>query len=77
MLRYILTPNCFRSKRTRMREESSLPAKDELVLFLLQSSTDSFPKCSNCDRNEKAQIFFCNTCGEGIINYLVSNRCMI
>ena len=53
------------SKRTRIREESSLPAKDELVTFLMRSSqeNDVAPKCSNCDRNERSQIFFCNTCG--------------
>ena len=49
---------------TVLRENTSLPPKDELVQYLLKSTNDEYPKCSNCDRNEKSAMFYCNTCGK-------------
>ena len=49
--------------QTSFREDSSLPPRDDLMQFLLNSTNHDLPKCSNCDRNEKSTMFYCNTCG--------------
>ena len=35
-----------------------------LFIHQVESSSDEFPSCANCDRNEKTPMFFCNTCGQ-------------
>ena len=59
--------------QTHIRDETSLPSRDELVYFLLQSSNSDFPKCANCDRNEKNPMFYCTTCGKWKNPFLFSN----
>ena len=54
----------FFSKSNSLRGESSMPPRDELITFLLRTNSADFPRCANCDRNEKSPMFFCNTCGE-------------
>ena len=53
-------------KVTSLRDGHSTPPTDSLLRFLVESSCDEYPKCANCDRNEKTPMFFCNTCGEQI-----------
>ena len=55
--------NCYR-KVTSLRDGHSVPPTDSLLRFLVESSSDEFPSCANCDRNEKSPMFFCNTCGK-------------
>jgi len=53
-------------KVTSLRDGHSLPPTDSLLRFLVESSSDEFPSCANCDRNEKSPMFFCNTCGQAL-----------
>ena len=55
---------CCCRKVTSLRDGHSVPPTDSLLRFLVESSSDEFPSCANCDRNEKSPMFFCNTCGE-------------
>ena len=55
--------NCYR-KVTSLRDGHSVPPTDSLLRFLVESSSDEYPSCANCDRNEKSPMFFCNTCGK-------------
>ena len=55
--------NCYR-KITSLRDGHSVPPTDSLLRFLVESSSDEYPSCANCDRNEKSPMFFCNTCGK-------------
>ena len=41
-----------------------------LFIHQVESSSDEFPSCANCDRNEKTPMFFCNTCGQFWHKYL-------
>ena len=41
-----------------------------LSIHQVESSSDEFPSCANCDRNEKTPMFFCNTCGQFFTTYL-------
>ena len=54
---------CYR-KVTSLRDGHSVPPTDSLLRFLVESSSDEYPSCANCDRNEKSPMFFCNTCGK-------------
>jgi len=49
-------------KVTSLRDGHSVPPTDSLLRFLVESSSDEYPSCANCDRNEKSPMFFCNTC---------------
>ena len=56
--------SCICRKLTPLRDGHSLPPSDHLLRFLVESTCEEFPKCANCDRNEKSPMFFCNTCGK-------------
>ena len=49
---------------TALRDGQSLPPSDNLIRFLVESTSEEYPSCANCDRNEKSPMFFCNTCGK-------------
>eukprot|EP00092_Neocalanus_flemingeri_P003832 GFUD01004128.1.p1 GENE.GFUD01004128.1~~GFUD01004128.1.p1 ORF type:complete len:1203 (+),score=265.86 GFUD01004128.1:433-4041(+) len=53
-------------KVTSLRDGHSVPPTDSLLRFLVESSSDEYPSCANCDRNEKSPMFFCNTCGQAL-----------
>ena len=61
--RFLTQFSCFR-KVTSLRDGHSEPPTDSLLRFLVESSSDEYPSCANCDRNEKSPMFFCNTCGK-------------
>ena len=44
------------------------------VCHQVESSSDEFPSCANCDRNEKTPMFFCNTCGQFSSSNSVQSR---
>ena len=54
-------------KVTSLRDGHSNPPTDSLLRFLVESSSDEYPSCANCDRNEKSPMFFCNTCGKKFV----------
>jgi len=53
-------------KLTPLRDGHSLPPSDHLLRFLVESTCEEFPRCANCDRDEKSPMFFCNTCGQAL-----------
>ena len=61
----ITSPIC--RKVTSLRDGHANPPTDSLLRFLVESSSDEFPSCANCDRNEKSPMFFCNTCGKNFV----------
>ena len=59
-------------KITQLRDGHSLPPSDNLIRFIMESTYEDFPSCANCDRNEKSQMFFCNTCGKSTCNFCLT-----
>ena len=59
-------------KITQLRDGHSLPPSDNLIRFIMESTYEDFPSCANCDRNEKSQMFFCNTCGKSTSNFCLT-----
>ena len=62
----------FSRKITQLRDGHSLPPSDNLIRFIMESTYEDFPSCANCDRNEKSQMFFCNTCGKSTCNFCLT-----
>ncbi|XP_069172288.1 LOW QUALITY PROTEIN: uncharacterized protein [Procambarus clarkii] len=57
----IVCPLC--GKVTGLKE-GQLPPRDNLMVFLVESSCEERPQCANCDKTNQSAMFFCNTCGQ-------------
>jgi tRNA(Ile2) C34 agmatinyltransferase TiaS len=40
-----------------------LPPPDTLMRQLIDIANSENPPCSNCDKRDRANMYYCNTCG--------------
>lgn len=40
-----------------------LPQPDTLMRQLIEIANSENPPCSNCDKRDRANMYYCNTCG--------------
>lgn len=64
--RRLICPFC--KQPTLLKDGSNLPAPDTLMRQLIDIANSENPPCSNCDKRDRANMFYCNTCGEPMIN---------
>jgi hypothetical protein len=50
-------------QQTTLKEGNSLPPADLLMRQLIELSNAENPPCANCDKRDKASMYFCSTCG--------------
>lgn len=62
----VLGSECVRFFRqpTMLKEGSALPAPDALMRQLIEIANSENPPCSNCDKRDRSNMYYCNTCGE-------------
>uniref|UniRef100_T1JLK1 RING finger protein 207 n=1 Tax=Strigamia maritima TaxID=126957 RepID=T1JLK1_STRMM len=64
----LMCPFC--GKNTILKDSSSLPPTDPLLSFLIESSVEEWPPCSNCDTlhspHDSVSMFYCNTCEQAV-----------
>ncbi|KAF2361463.1 Low-density lipoprotein (LDL) receptor class A repeat [Trinorchestia longiramus] len=58
----IYCPLCCKATTTK---DGQLPPRDNLMVFLLESSCEERTPCANCNDGNHAD-FFCNTCGQAL-----------
>lgn len=51
---------------TQLKDGASLPPRDPLLKFMVESSTDEKAPCANCDCSDSNGMFFCNTCCQSL-----------
>lgn len=49
---------------TLLKDGTNLPPPDTLMRQLIEIANSENPPCSNCDKRDRASMFYCNTCGE-------------
>ncbi|XP_068216699.1 RING finger protein 207-like [Palaemon carinicauda] len=77
----IVCPLC--GKVTGLKD-GQFPPRDNLMVFLVESSCEERPQCANCDKSHQSAMFFCNTCasscavhGEPQIMFSTTKRTML
>lgn len=48
---------------TQLKDGNVLPPVDNLVRQLLEISNSENPPCANCDKRDRSNMHYCNTCG--------------
>ncbi|XP_033607635.1 RING finger protein 207 isoform X2 [Cryptotermes secundus] len=60
-------------QQTVLKEGSSLPPVDILMRQLIELANAENPPCANCDKRDKASMYFCSTCGQALCNHCREN----
>ncbi|XP_064111901.1 RING finger protein 207-like isoform X1 [Macrobrachium nipponense] len=50
-------------------KDGQFPPRDNLMVFLVESSCEERPQCANCDKSNQSAMFFCNTCGQALCGH--------
>lgn len=66
---------CFRRQFTPLKDGSVLPPQDNLMRQLLEISNSENPPCANCDKRDRSNMHYCNTCGA--FSILLCFRCCV
>ncbi|XP_049804654.1 uncharacterized protein LOC126248059 isoform X1 [Schistocerca nitens] len=67
----ISCPLC--GQQTVLKEGTTLPPPDYLMTQLIELSNAENPPCANCDKRDKASMYFCSTCGQALCNHCREN----
>ncbi|XP_019875797.1 RING finger protein 207-like isoform X2 [Aethina tumida] len=62
--RRLVCPFC--RQPTMLKDGSSLPPPDLLMRQLIDIANSENPPCSNCDKRDRANMYYCNTCGQAL-----------
>ncbi|KAF2905250.1 hypothetical protein ILUMI_00929, partial [Ignelater luminosus] len=65
--RRLTCPLC--GQHTLLKDGSALPPPDTLMRQLIEIANSENPPCSNCDKRDRSNMFYCNTCGEHIHSF--------
>ncbi|KAF4533083.1 hypothetical protein B566_EDAN017270 [Ephemera danica] len=60
----IQCPLC--GQHTALKEGNNLPPSDMLLRQLIELFNAENPPCANCDKRNRAAMFFCHTCGQAL-----------
>ncbi|KAK9884272.1 hypothetical protein WA026_005224 [Henosepilachna vigintioctopunctata] len=60
--RRLICPFC--RKPTLLKDGSILPPPDNLMRQLIDIANSENPPCSNCDKRDRLNMYYCNTCGD-------------
>uniref|UniRef100_A0A1Y1N6H3 RING-type domain-containing protein n=1 Tax=Photinus pyralis TaxID=7054 RepID=A0A1Y1N6H3_PHOPY len=60
--RRLTCPIC--GQYTLLKDGTTLPPPDSLMRQLIEIANSENPPCSNCDKRDRSNMFYCNTCGE-------------
>uniref|UniRef100_A0A1B6L2Z0 RING finger protein 207 n=1 Tax=Graphocephala atropunctata TaxID=36148 RepID=A0A1B6L2Z0_9HEMI len=67
----ITCPLC--SQSTQLKDNSSAPPSDLLMRQLIELANTENPPCANCDKRDRASMYFCSTCGQALCNHCREN----
>ncbi|KAJ8957879.1 hypothetical protein NQ318_001875 [Aromia moschata] len=56
-----------------LKDGSALPPPDTLMRQLIDIANSENPPCSNCDKRDRANMFYCNTCGQALCAHCRDN----
>lgn len=62
---------CYFRQPTLLKDGLTLPAPDILMRQLIDIANSENPPCSNCDKRDRANMFYCNTCGKNTSQYIL------
>ncbi|KAL1501591.1 hypothetical protein ABEB36_006888 [Hypothenemus hampei] len=62
--RKLICPFC--RQPTMLKDGNFLPPPDTLMRELIDIANSENPPCCNCDKRDRANMFYCNTCGQAL-----------
>ncbi|CAH0549196.1 unnamed protein product [Brassicogethes aeneus] len=62
--RRLICPFC--RQPTLLKDGSTLPPPDALMRQLIDIANSENPPCSNCDKRDRSNMYYCNTCGQAL-----------
>ncbi|XP_057654529.1 RING finger protein 207-like isoform X1 [Diorhabda carinulata] len=62
--RRLICPFC--RQATMLKDGSTLPPPDLLMRQLIDIANSENPPCSNCDKRDRSNMYYCNTCGQAL-----------
>uniref|UniRef100_A0A6P7GI09 RING finger protein 207-like n=1 Tax=Diabrotica virgifera virgifera TaxID=50390 RepID=A0A6P7GI09_DIAVI len=68
--RRLICPFC--RQPTTLKDGSTLPPPDSLMRQLIDIANSENPPCSNCDKRDRSNMYYCNTCGNALNFMLLS-----
>ncbi|EFA04936.1 RING finger protein 207 isoform X1 [Tribolium castaneum] len=69
--RRLVCPFC--RQPTLLKDGSMLPPPDSLMRQLIDIANSENPPCSNCDKRDRANMYYCNTCGQALCSHCRDN----
>ncbi|XP_063929985.1 RING finger protein 207-like isoform X2 [Zophobas morio] len=69
--RRLVCPFC--RQPTLLKDGSMLPPPDTLMRQLIDIANSENPPCSNCDKRDRANMYYCNTCGQALCSHCRDN----
>ncbi|XP_044763616.1 RING finger protein 207-like isoform X2 [Coccinella septempunctata] len=69
--RRLICPFC--RKQTLLKDGSILPPPDTLMRQLIDIANSENPPCSNCDKRDRMNMYYCNTCGQALCSQCRDN----
>ncbi|KAI4454331.1 hypothetical protein MML48_9g00007697 [Holotrichia oblita] len=58
---------------TILKDGSILPQPDTLMRQLIEIANSENPPCSNCDKRDRPNMYYCNTCGQALCSHCRDN----
>lgn len=71
--RSILNNSKHLRQQTLLKDGSTLPPPDTLMRQLIDIANSENPPCSNCDKRDRANMYYCNTCGQALCAHCRDN----
>ncbi|XP_066260046.1 RING finger protein 207-like isoform X1 [Euwallacea similis] len=65
--RKLICPFC--RQPTILKDGSFLPPPDTLMRQLIDIANSENPPCCNCDKRDRANMYYCNTCGQALCSH--------
>ncbi|VEN53443.1 unnamed protein product, partial [Callosobruchus maculatus] len=62
--RRLICPFC--RQPTMLKDGTALPPADSLMRQLIDIANSENPPCSNCDKRDRQNMYYCNTCGQAL-----------
>ncbi|XP_018333794.1 RING finger protein 207-like isoform X2 [Agrilus planipennis] len=54
---------------TMIKDGTNLPPPDTLMRQLIEIANSENPPCSNCDKRDRSNMYYCNTCGQALCTH--------
>ncbi|XP_039287373.1 uncharacterized protein LOC111046164 isoform X2 [Nilaparvata lugens] len=63
----------FCGHHTILKDGSAVPPSDLLMRQLIEIANAENPPCANCDKRDRASMYFCSTCGQALCTHCREN----